>query len=266
MLHDVAIVGAGPVGATLALALADARSRRRRRSTRAPPATTPRGDRSLALSHGARLIFERLGVWAPLAATPDAVTPITAIDISQARRLRRDARSTPPSRAAGARLRRVVSRAAGRARRGARAHAHCGALRRARHARSTRHAGVRGGDARRTATARGPRASPWSPTAPARAVAGIARATARLRAGRDRREGRGATTARRPRLRALHAEGPIALLPEGDHYALVWTRRRRRCAATIAAVKRRRVSCASRGISAAASAASRRSRSAARFR
>ena len=33
------------------------------RSTRARRATTPRGDRSLALSHGARLILERLGVW-----------------------------------------------------------------------------------------------------------------------------------------------------------------------------------------------------------
>ncbi|MGH8713110.1 MAG: FAD-dependent monooxygenase, partial [Casimicrobiaceae bacterium] len=84
MLNDVVIVGAGPVGATLALALAgsgldvvtlDARARD----------TPARGDRSLALSHGARLIFERLGVWTPLAAQPNAVTPITAIDISQAR-------------------------------------------------------------------------------------------------------------------------------------------------------------------------------------
>jgi 2-octaprenyl-6-methoxyphenol hydroxylase len=42
-------------------------------------------DRTLALSHGARLIFERLRVWTPLAARPGAVTAITAIDISQAR-------------------------------------------------------------------------------------------------------------------------------------------------------------------------------------
>jgi len=83
MLHDVVIAGAGPVGATLALALADAGldvvaldARER--------GTTPRGDRSLALSHGARLILERLAVWQTLASTPRAVTPIATIDISQA--------------------------------------------------------------------------------------------------------------------------------------------------------------------------------------
>ncbi|HEY7903974.1 MAG: FAD-dependent monooxygenase [Burkholderiales bacterium] len=82
MLNDVVIVGAGPVGATLALALAggdldvvalDARARD----------TPARGDRSLALSHGARLIFERLGVWSEVAAVPGAVTAIAAVDVSQ---------------------------------------------------------------------------------------------------------------------------------------------------------------------------------------
>jgi 2-octaprenyl-6-methoxyphenol hydroxylase len=82
-VHDVVIVGAGPVGGTLALAIADAdldvvaldaRSR----------GTTLRGDRSLAISHGARLIFERLGVWSRLSTMAQAVTPITTIDISQA--------------------------------------------------------------------------------------------------------------------------------------------------------------------------------------
>jgi 2-octaprenyl-6-methoxyphenol hydroxylase len=84
VIHDVAVAGAGPVGATLALALAgadldvvvfDAR----------PAGEAARAERTLALSHGARLIFERLHVWTPLAATPGAVTPIVAIDISQAR-------------------------------------------------------------------------------------------------------------------------------------------------------------------------------------
>jgi 2-octaprenyl-6-methoxyphenol hydroxylase len=36
------------------------------------------------LSHGARLILERLGVWDEFARMPDAATPISAIDISQA--------------------------------------------------------------------------------------------------------------------------------------------------------------------------------------
>jgi 2-polyprenyl-6-methoxyphenol hydroxylase-like FAD-dependent oxidoreductase len=82
-VHDVAIVGAGPVGATLALALADASLDVVIFDSRSAGETT-RGDRTLALSHGARLIFERLGVWTPLAATRGAVTPIVTIDVSQA--------------------------------------------------------------------------------------------------------------------------------------------------------------------------------------
>ena len=82
MLNDLIIAGAGPVGATLALALAgdgldvvaiDARAE----------GEIGRGDRSLALSHGARLILERLDVWSAVAAARGAVTPITAVDISQ---------------------------------------------------------------------------------------------------------------------------------------------------------------------------------------
>ncbi len=83
MLHDVAIVGAGPVGATLALGLADADLDLAVLDARAAGATL-RGDRSLALSHGARLVFERLGVWTALAANDGAVTPIVCVDISQA--------------------------------------------------------------------------------------------------------------------------------------------------------------------------------------
>jgi len=83
MLHDVAIVGAGPVGATLALAIAAADLDVVVLDARAAGETL-RGDRSLALSHGARLILERVGAWGALAAIPDAVTPITAIDVSQA--------------------------------------------------------------------------------------------------------------------------------------------------------------------------------------
>jgi 2-octaprenyl-6-methoxyphenol hydroxylase len=82
MLDDVVIVGAGPVGATLALALADGDLDVVVLDARAPGETL-RGDRSLALSHGARLIMERIGVWGALADTAGAVTPITRIDISQ---------------------------------------------------------------------------------------------------------------------------------------------------------------------------------------
>jgi 2-octaprenyl-6-methoxyphenol hydroxylase len=82
MLHDLIIVGAGPVGATLALALVDGDLDVIALDARTE-GTIGRGDRSLALSHGARLILERVGVWSAVAAGRDAVTPISAIEISQ---------------------------------------------------------------------------------------------------------------------------------------------------------------------------------------
>ena len=83
MLHDVAIVGAGPVGSVLALGLADGDLDVVVQDARAPGETL-RAERSLALSHGARLILERCGVWPVLAASANAVTPIIEIDVSQA--------------------------------------------------------------------------------------------------------------------------------------------------------------------------------------
>ena len=83
MLHDVVIVGAGPVGTTLALALAGGDADVVVLDERAPGQTL-RGDRSLALSYGARLILDRLGVWSEVAAVRGAATPIECIDISQA--------------------------------------------------------------------------------------------------------------------------------------------------------------------------------------
>jgi len=81
MLHDLVIAGAGPVGATLALALADDGLDVVALDSRSE-GDIGRSDRSLALSHGARLILERLEVWGAVAAAHDAITPITAIDIS----------------------------------------------------------------------------------------------------------------------------------------------------------------------------------------
>ena len=82
MVHDVVIVGAGPVGATRVLALARDGLDVIALDSRQAGASI-RGDRSLALSHAARLVFERLGVWSDLSAMPQAVTPIVAIDVSQ---------------------------------------------------------------------------------------------------------------------------------------------------------------------------------------
>jgi 2-octaprenyl-6-methoxyphenol hydroxylase len=76
---DVLIVGAGPVGMTLALALATAEpalrvcllDRRHRGSHAGDP-------RALALSHGTRQLLERLGAW-----NAAAGTPIVDIHVSQ---------------------------------------------------------------------------------------------------------------------------------------------------------------------------------------
>ena len=78
MFDDVIIAGGGPVGATLALALRDSELKLRVLDAR-PAGALGAGDRTLALSHAARLIFERLGIWERLG----SVTPIGEIDISQ---------------------------------------------------------------------------------------------------------------------------------------------------------------------------------------
>ena len=78
---DVIVVGGGPVGAVLSLALTQrARTPLRVTVLEAQSASAPRSDtRTLALSHGSRLILERVGIWRQL----QAVTPITRIHISQ---------------------------------------------------------------------------------------------------------------------------------------------------------------------------------------
>jgi len=70
-LRDVVIVGGGPVGASLALALRDSGLSLTLLEARTEAAEGDR--RSLALSHGSRLILERLGVW-------DQISPLTSIE------------------------------------------------------------------------------------------------------------------------------------------------------------------------------------------
>lgn len=72
---DVAIVGGGPVGATLALALRGSGLRCVLLDARG---TAVEDRRAIALSFGTRLFFERLGVWPAL-----PTTPIESIHISQ---------------------------------------------------------------------------------------------------------------------------------------------------------------------------------------
>ena len=76
---DLAVVGSGPVGATLALALAG--SGFNSVVLEARPADAPVNDRrTLALSEASRQILQRLGVWQALAA---GATPISTIHVSQ---------------------------------------------------------------------------------------------------------------------------------------------------------------------------------------
>jgi 2-octaprenyl-6-methoxyphenol hydroxylase len=75
---DVLIVGGGPAGATLALALSDSGLDLHIVDAR-PMGGLGIGDRALALAHPARLLFERIGVWSKLS----SVTPIETINISQ---------------------------------------------------------------------------------------------------------------------------------------------------------------------------------------
>lgn len=73
---DVLILGAGPVGCALALALQGSRHAVRV----VDPQPAPAGAfRPIALSHASRLIFERIGAWGDF-----PVTPITTIHVSQA--------------------------------------------------------------------------------------------------------------------------------------------------------------------------------------
>ena len=75
--NGVLIVGAGPVGAVCALALQQQGIVAQ--VLEAQPADARADTRILALSHGSRLILERLGVWDRL----EGVTPITRIHVSQ---------------------------------------------------------------------------------------------------------------------------------------------------------------------------------------
>jgi 2-octaprenyl-6-methoxyphenol hydroxylase len=83
--QDVLIVGGGPVGATLALALRDTGLSVTVLEAR-PAGITSTDLRTLALSEGSRQILQRLGVWDVLA---PAATPIETIHVSQSGRLGR---------------------------------------------------------------------------------------------------------------------------------------------------------------------------------
>jgi 2-octaprenyl-6-methoxyphenol hydroxylase len=81
-MRDLVVVGGGPVGLALALALSGSGLRVEVLDPRAPGGSA-RDDRMLALSHGSHLVLAKIGVWSRLEAQPGAATPIAAVDISQ---------------------------------------------------------------------------------------------------------------------------------------------------------------------------------------
>jgi 2-octaprenyl-6-methoxyphenol hydroxylase len=82
--YDIVIAGGGPVGCALALSLRNSHHRIALLDAR-PRENCADDPRMIALSHGSRLILERLGVWQSL---PD-VTPIRTIAVSQQRQFGR---------------------------------------------------------------------------------------------------------------------------------------------------------------------------------
>jgi 2-octaprenyl-6-methoxyphenol hydroxylase len=79
MREGIVIVGGGPVGTTLALALAKKGVNATLLEARTKGAACPDG-RALALSYGTKMILERLGVWEKVTCK---ATPINTIHVSQ---------------------------------------------------------------------------------------------------------------------------------------------------------------------------------------
>ncbi|KKC38272.1 2-octaprenyl-6-methoxyphenyl hydroxylase [Devosia epidermidihirudinis] len=76
---DVLIVGGGPVGLTLALALVQSARGIKVGLVDRRPLTVPRDNRASAIAAGVRRVFEALGVWAAMA---DGAQPITEMRIT----------------------------------------------------------------------------------------------------------------------------------------------------------------------------------------
>jgi 2-octaprenyl-6-methoxyphenol hydroxylase len=79
-MHDISIIGAGPVGALAALAL---HAKQSTHSVTLLDAAAPDAvayERTLALSYGSRLLLEHVGVWQTISPAPQ---PIEAIDVTQ---------------------------------------------------------------------------------------------------------------------------------------------------------------------------------------
>lgn len=78
--YDVLIVGGGPVGLTLALALVQSANGIRVGLVDRRPLSVPRDNRASAIAAGVRRVFEALGVWASMAPEAQAITAMRITD------------------------------------------------------------------------------------------------------------------------------------------------------------------------------------------
>ena len=78
--YDVLIVGGGPVGLTLALALVQSARGIRVGLVDRRPLSVPRDARASAIAAGVRRVFEALGAWPKMAAASQPITTMRITD------------------------------------------------------------------------------------------------------------------------------------------------------------------------------------------